>query len=221
MKPPPSTQGGHVDRSDPRHQIDILFITDRRFWHRSIGSEQRIAALIVHLARLRERVTCVYVGRVTGSERVLLSKFLSSTTGLEVVSRPSHSKTLWRGIRNRLRRLARLEQNPQTPAIAADPMLGTPSHTLVVASSEGHSEGVYLVPDETGFHHAAMDGLRNPDIRADMTFFETPGGGAVFSVGSIAWGASLSHNGYDNNVSRITENVVRRFADSEPFSMPK
>ncbi len=124
MKPPPSTQGGHVDRSDPRHQIDILFITDRRFWHRSIGSEQRIAALIVHLARLRERVTCVYVGRVTGSERVLLSKFLSSTTGLEVVSRPSHSTTLWRGIRNRLRRLARLEQNPQTPAIAADPMLG-------------------------------------------------------------------------------------------------
>ncbi len=104
---------------------------------------------------------------------------------------------------------------------AVDPMLGTPSHTLVVASSEGHSEGVYLVPDETGFHHAAMDGLRNPDIRADMTFFETPRGGAVFSVGSIAWGASLSHNGYDNNVSRITENVVRRFTASAPFPMPK
>lgn len=104
---------------------------------------------------------------------------------------------------------------------AADPMLGTPSHTLVVASSEGHTEHTYLVPDETGFHHSAMDGIQNPDIRADMTFFETPGGGAVFSVGSIAWGASLSHNGYDNNVSRLTENVVRRFLDEKAFVMPE
>lgn len=104
---------------------------------------------------------------------------------------------------------------------AADPMLGTPSHTLVVASSEGHSENTYLVPDETGFHHSAMDGIQNPNIRADMTFFETPGGGAVFSVGSIAWGASLPHNGYDNNVSRISKNVVRRFLDDKPFAMPE
>ena len=104
---------------------------------------------------------------------------------------------------------------------AADPMLGTPSHTLVVASSEGHSANTYLVPDETGFHHSAMDGVQNPDMRADMTFFETPGGGAVFSVGSIAWGASLPHNGFDNNVARISENVVRRFLDDAPFSIPR
>ncbi len=103
---------------------------------------------------------------------------------------------------------------------AADPMLGTPSHALVVASSEGHTEHTYLVPDETGFHHSAMDGVQNPRIRADMTFFETPGGGAVFSVGSIAWSASLPHNGYDNNVSRISANVVRRFLDDRPFAMP-
>jgi N,N-dimethylformamidase len=104
---------------------------------------------------------------------------------------------------------------------AVDPMLGTPSHTLVVASSEGHSENTYLVPDETGFHHSAMDGAQNPRVRADMTFFEIPGGGAVFSVGSIAWGASLPHNNYDNNVSRISENVVRRFLDDNLFSMPE
>ena len=65
-----------------------------------------------------------------------------------------------------------------------------------------------------------MDGAQNPDVRADMTFFETPGGGAVFSVGSIAWGASLPHNGYDNNVARISENVVRRFLEDAPFPMP-
>jgi len=103
---------------------------------------------------------------------------------------------------------------------ATNPMLGTPAHTLVVASSEGHSANTYLVPDETGFHHCAMDGAQNPEIRADMTFFETASGGAVFSVGSIAWAASLPHNGYDNNVARLSENVVRRFLDSAPFEMP-
>jgi N,N-dimethylformamidase len=36
-------------------------------------------------------------------------------------------------------------------------------------------------------------------------------GGAVFSSGAISWCGSLSHNGYDNNVSRITENVLRKF----------
>jgi len=103
---------------------------------------------------------------------------------------------------------------------AANPMLGTPAHALVVASSEGHSANTYLVPDETGFHHCAMDGVQNPGIRADMTFFETSCGGAVFSVGSIAWAASLPHNGYDNNVARLSENVVRRFLDPTRFTMP-
>ena len=104
---------------------------------------------------------------------------------------------------------------------AADPMLGTPPHTMIVASSEGHSANTYLVPDETGFHHSAMDGAQNHRVKADMTFFETPDGGAVFSVGSIAWGASLPHNGYDNNVARVSENVLRRFLDPEPFRMPQ
>ena len=101
-----------------------------------------------------------------------------------------------------------------------DPMLGTPAHTLVLASSEGHSNNTLIVPDEIGFHHVAMDGVQSPLVRADMTFFETRGGGAVFSVGSIAWGASLPHNGYDNNVSKISANVVRRFLEDAPFAVP-
>tara|TARA_Y100001934_G_scaffold146562_1_gene176098 strand:- start:36995 stop:39217 length:2223 start_codon:yes stop_codon:yes gene_type:complete len=103
---------------------------------------------------------------------------------------------------------------------AADALLGTPPHTLVLASSVGHSENTWLVPDETGFHHSAMDGAQNPRIKADMTFFETPGGGAVFSTGSIAWSASLPHNGWNNNVARLSENVLRRFLDPKPFTMP-
>ncbi len=104
---------------------------------------------------------------------------------------------------------------------AVDFELGTPPHTLVLASSEGHSAKTMIVPDEIGLNHSAMGGDQNPKVRADMTFFETPGGGAVFSVGSIAWPGSLPHNGYDNNVSRICENVLRRFVDNTPFTMPK
>jgi N,N-dimethylformamidase len=50
-----------------------------------------------------------------------------------------------------------------------------------------------------------------------MVFFETPKGGAVFSVGSMEWCGSLSHNQYRNNVSRITENVLKRFLSEEPL----
>jgi N,N-dimethylformamidase len=39
----------------------------------------------------------------------------------------------------------------------------------------------------------------------------------VFSFSSIAWAGSLSHNGYDNNVSRLTGNVLRRFAQDGPI----
>jgi N,N-dimethylformamidase len=46
---------------------------------------------------------------------------------------------------------------------------------------------------------------------AEVTLMDYPGGGAVFAAGSVTWTGSLSHNGYDNNVSRLTENVLRRF----------
>ena len=53
-----------------------------------------------------------------------------------------------------------------------------------------------------------------PDlVPADMVYFEAPEAGAVFSVGSISWCSCLSFNGGDNNVSRVTENVLRKFAN--------
>ena len=48
-----------------------------------------------------------------------------------------------------------------------------------------------------------------------MVLLQAPSGGAVFSVGSISWCGSLSHNKYDNSISQITENVLRRFAATE------
>ena len=103
----------------------------------------------------------------------------------------------------------------------ADPRLGTPAHTLVVARSEGHGEDFVLVPEEQLTHITTWPG-EPPEalIRADMAFFETPRGGAVFSVGSITFCGSLNHDGGDNNISRLLENVVRRFLEPRPFEMP-
>lgn len=103
---------------------------------------------------------------------------------------------------------------------ATNARLGTPPHALILAASERHSPGMFLVPEETEFHHEAMDGAQNEAVRAELVFFETPGGGAVFSTGSIAWAASLACNGYDNNVSRVTANVIRRFVSEVPFLPP-
>jgi N,N-dimethylformamidase len=99
----------------------------------------------------------------------------------------------------------------------ADPKLGTPPHALVLASSEMHSNVYVVTPEELISTHPGIDGIEHPKVRADMVFFETPNGGAVFSTGSIAWAASLAHNAYDNNVARITGNVLRRFIDPRPL----
>jgi N,N-dimethylformamidase len=47
--------------------------------------------------------------------------------------------------------------------------------------------------------------------------FSNARGGAVFATGSIAWCGALAHNGADNNVARVTANVLRRFLDPAPF----
>ena len=76
--------------------------------------------------------------------------------------------------------------------------------------------------DERLWFTAGRDGARPDDpqqpsrphrfVRADIACLEYPNGGAVFSAGAICWRGALSWNGYDNNVSRITENVLRAFA---------
>jgi N,N-dimethylformamidase len=99
----------------------------------------------------------------------------------------------------------------------ADAMFGTPRHALIVAASEGHSDAFLMVPEDIYVVTLDMGGKENPHVHADMVFFETPHGGAVFSVGSIAWAGSLSHRNFDNTVARITRNVIKRFLDEAPF----
>jgi N,N-dimethylformamidase len=101
-----------------------------------------------------------------------------------------------------------------------DASLGSPPHALVVASSEGHSNAFLLVNEEMLSNSRGVDGTLNSRIKADIVFFETPAGGAVLSTGSIAFVASLAHENYRNNVSRLLRNAVDRFLDSPPFSLP-
>lgn len=96
--------------------------------------------------------------------------------------------------------------------------LGSPPNVLRLASSENHSALVMLVNEEFGVVPANIGGDQNDRVRADLAFAELPGGGAVFSVSSISWCGSLSYNNYDNNVSRITTNVLSRFSKPQPFA---
>jgi N,N-dimethylformamidase len=98
----------------------------------------------------------------------------------------------------------------------ADFTLGTPPNTLILARSEEHQSHFGTVPEELLSHLATLNGERPKDlIRAEIVYFETTAGGAVFSTGSITFCGSLSFNNYDNNISRMLENVLRRFADKQ------
>lgn len=99
-----------------------------------------------------------------------------------------------------------------------DPALGSPPHALLLASSSGYSDYFQHVIEEVLASNPNEGGSRNPLVRADMVYFEYPNGGAVFSVGSISWCGSLSYEAYENNVSQITGNVLRRFISGDRLS---
>ncbi|CAN5679965.1 large subunit of N,N-dimethylformamidase [soil metagenome] len=93
-----------------------------------------------------------------------------------------------------------------------DESLGTPAETLRLATTEGlHSDYYQLVIEDCAFMLSGRGGSEEPRVRADLTYLADSNGGAVFSVGSINWIGSLMWNDGDNNVSRITGNVVDRF----------
>ena len=98
---------------------------------------------------------------------------------------------------------------------SADVKYGTPPHALIVA------KGVVIHPDY-GPVNEDMLVLRHPRPQedwscADIVFFETASGGAVYSVGSMTYVGSLPIDGYDNVLARLTTNVLRRFLDPAPF----
>jgi N,N-dimethylformamidase len=92
-----------------------------------------------------------------------------------------------------------------------DHELGSPPGAVVLARARQRSQHYYPAIEDVTALRSGLDGVTNPDVRADMVYFDTRKGGAVFAVGSIHWNGSLPIDHYDNNVSRITRNVVEKF----------
>ncbi len=98
-----------------------------------------------------------------------------------------------------------------------DVALGSPEHAKVLATSTGLGNEYQLVIEDLILLLPDQGGAQRPDkVCADMVLFPIDGGGAVFSVGSITYGGALAWNGCDNPLSRLTANVLKAFAASDP-----
>ena len=87
----------------------------------------------------------------------------------------------------------------------------------IITLAQSHDEGnrFILVPEEMLTHLTNLSGSPEADAkRADMVYFKTANGGQVFAVGSITFCGSLPWNNYDNNISTLLRNVVRKFVGS-------
>jgi N,N-dimethylformamidase len=94
----------------------------------------------------------------------------------------------------------------------ADVRLGTPRQAVIVARSENHPQSFYPVMEELLTPVLALDLSQAKElVHADMVYFDLPGGGAIFSVGSITFCGSLWKGGFQGPVSRLLRNVVDRF----------
>lgn len=91
-----------------------------------------------------------------------------------------------------------------------DHRLGSPDNSILLASSEAHSDDFILVPEEMLTHLTNVAGEDEDTLlRADIIYFQVDGGGSVFTTGSITFCGSLPHNQFDNNVSRLLKNVLQ------------
>ena len=85
--------------------------------------------------------------------------------------------------------------------------LGSPEETLLLASSCDLPPS-FIGTNEEGLGRAPKD----PRVRADMVLLKKSSGSEIFSVGSITWTGSLSHKSYNNNVAKISTNVLKEFS---------
>jgi N,N-dimethylformamidase len=92
--------------------------------------------------------------------------------------------------------------------------LGTPSHSLLLATATGFGDNYQHVIEENTVTDGKQGGKTHHLVKADIVYFRYPKNGGVFSVGSIAWCGSLSYNNYENNVSRMTGNVLDKFSSN-------
>ncbi len=92
-----------------------------------------------------------------------------------------------------------------------DYSLGTPPHALCLATSLPFPDQYQLAVEEVRNMTPTFGGSQTDMVRADIVWFDLPGGGEVFSVGSVNWAASIGWNDGDNNVATLTSNVLHSF----------
>jgi N,N-dimethylformamidase len=98
-----------------------------------------------------------------------------------------------------------------------DVSLGSPAHAHIMASSTPLGNEYQLVIEEQTLALPDQGGQHKPaQVRADMVYFTTDNGGAVFSIGSMTYAGALAWNDYNNNIARITTNVLQAFASELP-----
>jgi len=98
-----------------------------------------------------------------------------------------------------------------------DDRLGSPLNTVLLAYSETFPDHFVLVPEEILSHQKTRAGKPVEQlIQSNMVIFATPNNVYVFSVGSITYCGSLPWNGFKNNISRLTQNVLERFLLEQP-----
>lgn len=98
-----------------------------------------------------------------------------------------------------------------------DLALGTPPHTLLLASSINHTDNYPLVSEEITYAFPGRGGSQDPQVRGDMIYFTTANDGAVFAAGSIGWSQALPCHGGENNVGRVMRNVLDAFIKDGPL----
>lgn len=97
-----------------------------------------------------------------------------------------------------------------------DTNLGSSENCTILASSENHDDDFVLVPEEQLTHITNCVGVPEKQlIRADMVFQQSETGSKLFATGSITFCGSLLDNNCKNSVSRILENVLRNFSESD------
>ena len=94
-----------------------------------------------------------------------------------------------------------------------DELLGTPSQAILIAQARGFGDAYQGTVEDVLTADSRQGGSVSPLVRSDLVFVPLPEGGAVFSVGSIAWCGALAAAGSKNPVARLTHNVLARFLE--------
>ena len=86
---------------------------------------------------------------------------------------------------------------------SANMNLGSPEELTILASSKKHTDIYLMTPEDLLDPAPGLSGTESEVIKSDLVFFETKINGAVFSVGSIAWGGSMAWNKFQNYLSDL------------------